>query len=617
MTWVKKMSVKKVLLLLSFLLTSCQMWPEGFSCSDSLKVMIEDNRFFQVTKPIVEVKRGEDALFRIEFVQGYTFDSCSYEDYEIHVNQDDSFGLTIQNVYYSVVVSLTAKKEIKVITRSEDDQQDSTNTDELDAGHVYHCGISTFQNRDSDTLNVECSHTHLKDNSLNGYEILNEVEGYQLSGWNTSEDMSGKTILFGSRIPYGIKDLYPIYLKETPLEEFSFVMANDGYHISSYRGAEEWVVVPATYQDLPVTGIEKCAFRNANLKQLYLSKNVLSIADYAFNHASLEEITFFDSLKDVRDRSFHGCEVRKVHIHAIEHPRFSGSFFDTFSDKIDYLDFVKEKKKIVLFSGSSTRYGYDSTLLEEAFPEYEVVNMGVYAYVDIRPQLDIIAQYMKEGDILIDSPEFDSWALDCQFGTDSVFEIELFNLFESNYANIESLDVSHYPFFFNAYNQFQIIRGEMEQKDYTITPKHYDDEMNYYSFDTYNVEGDFILPRANNPTDERIYQPETPYTLETIGEDRISALNQIYSDLEKKGIQSYFTYAPKNIRALTENSTLVKRQEIDDYLKENLSVPVLGNIESSLYPGTCFYLIDNHLSTEYAKSRTNKVIGYLKDELKQ
>ena len=80
-------------------------------------------------------------------------------------------------------------------------------------------------------------------------------------------------------------------------------------------------------------------------------------------------------------------------------PVYSGSYFDTFQDKYDFLLSLSGKRKIVLSSGSSGRYGYDSTLLKEAFPGYEPVNMGVYAYSNALPQLALILGCVEEGDL--------------------------------------------------------------------------------------------------------------------------------------------------------------------------------------------------------------------------
>lgn len=79
-----------------------------------------------------------------------------------------------------------------------------------------------------------------------------------------------------------------------------------------------------------------------------------------------------------------------------------------FQDKYDRLLQLKDRKKIVLFSGSSTRFGYDSAMIDDAFEEYDVVNMGVFAYTSALPQLQLILECMQEGDILLHAPEFDT-----------------------------------------------------------------------------------------------------------------------------------------------------------------------------------------------------------------
>ena len=47
-------------------------------------------------------------------------------------------------------------------------------------------------------------------------------------------------------------------------------------------------------------------------------------------------------------------------------------------------------------------------------------------------------------------------------------------------------------------------------------------------------------------------------------------------------------------------------------LAENLCVPVISDIEDSLYAGNYFYLIDSHLSSQGAEIRTRRVIDDLR-----
>ena len=192
---------------------------------------------------------------------------------------------------------------------------------------------------------------------------------------------------------------------------------------------------------------------------------------------------------------------------------------------------VKDEKKIILFSGSSTRYGYDSTLMEAAYPDYKVVNMGVFAYVNIKPQIEVIKHYLKSGDIFINSPEFDYWCLDCQFGSDTQFEKNLFYFFEGNFNCLQYIDISKYDDFFNSFRSFQGERNLLPTKDYSYNAYHYDDDNVYYDDEIYNINGDLILYRPNNDADERISQPETPYTTTVFTQVMFDSLNAIYLEL--------------------------------------------------------------------------------------
>jgi hypothetical protein len=78
-----------------------------------------------------------------------------------------------------------------------------------------------------------------------------------------------------------------------------------------------------------------------------------------------------------------------------------------------------------------------------------------------------------------------------------------------------------------------------------------------------------------------------------------------------KGVQVYFTYAPRNRLAVSEDSTPQARRELDAWLRENLCVPVLGDMEDSLVSGTYLYGTDNHLSTQGVELRTAEIIAAL------
>lgn len=77
----------------------------------------------------------------------------------------------------------------------------------------------------------------------------------------------------------------------------------------------------------------------------------------------------------------------------------------------------------------------------------------------------------------------------------------------------------------------------------------------------------------------------------------------------------YYTYSPRNSLALSESSNPETRAELDRYLRENLCVPVITQLEDSLWNGTYLYGTDNHLSTEGAAIHTRRVIAALKEQM--
>ena len=92
-------------------------------------------------------------------------------------------------------------------------------------------------------------------------------------------------------------------------------------------------------------------------------------------------------------------------------------------------------------------------------------------------------------------------------------------------------------------------------------------------------------------------------------------VNEMYRRFLDKGVQVYFTYAPRNRLALSEKSTPGAREELDTYLRDNLAVPVISKIEDSLYSGIYLNGTDNHLSTEGVAVRTERIVGDLKKQM--
>ena len=84
--------------------------------------------------------------------------------------------------------------------------------------------------------------------------------------------------------------------------------------------------------------------------------------------------------------------------------QFGNTFMGELKSKYERLKST-EGKRIVLIGGSGAAFDCDSSMLEEFFPSYEIVNFGMYAGLGTKAVLDLSESYIHEGDIVIFSPE--------------------------------------------------------------------------------------------------------------------------------------------------------------------------------------------------------------------
>ena len=426
---------------------------------------------------------------------------------------------------------------------------------------------------------------------------------------HTRPDGSGLAVGLGSRIdPEDGTELYAQWSQWTDSALFQWEPCDTGIAITGYTGTDSTLSIPAKINGQPVTEIRADAFRDRFFESVILPDSLYTVEENAFNDCHITHLYLWDNLRQIGDP---GTVVQTLHLNASELPVYSGTYYDTFQDKYDRLLSLREEQKIVLFSGSSTRFGYDSEKLAQAFPDYQIVNMGVFAYTNARTQMELILPCMKPGDILIHMPEFDT--SDTQFCISSDLDEAFFNMMESNYDAIAQLDLREYTNIFPMLQSYLDTRETMTKKSYAISASNYDEDGNPVDSPSYNVYGDYIVYRPNPASKFPVFGMPVPYTVAAFPEDPfITSINRMYRRFLDAGVTVYFTYAPRNSMALSEASTSEARAELDAYFREKLCVPVISEIEDSLWSGTYLYGTDNHLSTEGVAIHTQRLIPLIR-----
>lgn len=572
-------------------------------------VLFEDNSSLYFPNQVHEVTPSDNLVLTIGVPRGERIASINYEDYSVSSKTGetlsfDYYELTLNHVMYSMVVRITTAPAYTT---------------------VYHINEVEQTLSTESTILITEESPHLYFNTLPFQEEYLR-EGYLPIGWNTSSDGSGVSIGFGSRFDHRNVpqvDLYLEWLACSSPEEFQFTLSrNNEITITGYVGREgrvidetticsvDQLVIPAYINGYPVTSIASGTFGNLNVTTLVLPPTLQSISDKAFGDLTVHDLYFYDNLSSVSEASFHSYQITTLHINAILAPVYSGSYFDTLSDKVDYLSSIRDQKKLVLFCGSSARFGYDSSKIEAAFPDYKVANMGVYAYSNMLPQAEILVTFLKEGDIVLSSPEFD--AIDMQFCSSTAFDKETYCMMESNYDMLTLLDATRFTNIFSAFQEYNKIRQDMTPRSYLESASHYDEDGKLQSTSSYNSYGDYIVFRGNNESRKTFGIKRAFYHPDHFDNQAITSLNDVYDSFNAKGACVFFTYSPRSNISLSSDSTTESIHALDQLLRNRLHATFISSIDSSLMDPLYFYGTDNHLSTEGVSLFTTKIINDLR-----
>lgn len=558
-------------------------------------VVLERSEAFTADRYALSVREGADASFHLVPNDGYVLTGADAPGAEL-TRTTSGYTLTLPSVRYACAVAVT-------------DQQSSTRL-------FYHAnGGQLLSGGDAeDWVEVPVTLSHLRWNTEPDGTLFTH-KGYTLTSWNTEPDGSGIAVGLGSRTEPKSR-LYAQWAAWNAADEFTWEQSGSGAVITGWSGSSTRLVIPAQLGGLPVTGIAAEAFADAPCTEVIFPDTLRTVEPDAFARSAVQTVTLFDTLQTITDYAFSDCTaLETLHINAARAPVYSGSYQSTWADKYDRLRSLAGTKKLVLFSGSSARFGYDSEALEEAFPAYQAANMGVFAYTNALPLLDLTEDFLEEGDILLLSPEFD--AAKRQFCTTNALDDAFFSLMEADYDLVSRLDLRQYAAVFSALGSYLKTAAGMSSRSYALSPADFDEDGNPVDTPSYNAQGDYILYRPDAADDTPIYGLGVEYTPAAFPQWYLDAANAAWEPLQQWGVHVWLTYSPRNRLAVSADTTDETIAALDAYLRNGLKIPVISRLEDSLLPGRYFYGTDNHLSTHGVALRTEQVIADLRTQMEK
>lgn len=555
-------------------------------------IVLEASDAFDADPWMAAVAVGTDAVFTITPKPGWMLTGADHADALLTTAEDGgSMQLTVPQVRYSAVVAISAER--------------------TDRSIVYEANGGMRTDGSVGPVEIPDNGKHLRPNTATDLFIR---PGYTQIGWRRTRDESNELIGLGSRVTVASGKrltLYAAWAEWTDSACFTREKSGSGMVVTGYAGQAETIVIPAELDGLPVMEIASGAFAGTDCKAVVLPLSLRRIADGAFTGCTLQTLTLFDTLQTVHDGAFADCaSLRTLRIQAAAAPVYSGTYYATFADKMDRLLALRDTRKMVLFSGSSTRFGYDSAAIDAAFPDYDVANMGVFAYTNAVPQLLLILDCMQAGDVLVDSPELD--AAKRQFCTTNRMDAPFFRMIEADYDLLARLDLREVSGTFSAYNEYRAGRTDLPARGYVLSPSDYDEDGIPVSTPSYNVYGDYIRYRPDAPEDSPIYGLAVPYTVAAYPYDQYMApYNDMCRRFMDKGVRVFFTWSPRNRAAVSDGSTPEAMAALEEYVRESIIVPMLLPLEESMVPGRLLFGTDNHLSTNGCALRTARIIEAL------
>jgi hypothetical protein len=91
--------------------------------------------------------------------------------------------------------------------------------------------------------------------------------------------------------------------------EFSLNKNGNAYQVVNYKGTSNEVIIPSTFNYLPVTSIKSYAFdNNQTIKKVTLPSTIKEIESNAFSNSTIKEINIPSACEKIKDAAFYGCE---------------------------------------------------------------------------------------------------------------------------------------------------------------------------------------------------------------------------------------------------------------------------------------------------------------------
>lgn len=275
---------------------------------------------------------------------------------------------------------------------------------------------------------------------------------------------------------------------------------------------------------------------------------------------------------------------------------YTNTYYAALVDKVNLLETHKDDQKIILVGGSNVAFGFNSEKLEEEFPEYKVINFGLYANLGTKIMMDLAKPYINSGDMVFLLPETNEQSLSLYFSP-----INTWKAIEDKQGIYKLLPEDNQKFMRGNYMPF--IKEKKKYKE-AIPGAGIYQRANFNKYMDFEYVIDDISQRLQNQMSQK-YDPTMTldYSKLQFDPEFVNYTNEYNTYIEGKEAKLYFGFSPINEMALSNYKEADAVRYYWD-LREALDCDVIGNpIEYHIEPN---YFFDSnfHLNDAGAILRT-------------
>lgn len=280
-------------------------------------------------------------------------------------------------------------------------------------------------------------------------------------------------------------------------------------------------------------------------------------------------------------------------------PQYEETFLGELKEKCQRLH-LTPGKRIVLVGGSGVAFGYDSRLLKKYFTEYEIVNFGMYAGLGTKVMLELSREDIREGDLVILSPEQDAQTLSNYFNGEFMWKAA-----DGSWELLAKLDREELAQMAGNFPSF----AEEKLRYFRKGKKPETDDI--YCRNSFNEYGDVQseLCGCNKMPGGVDSNIPISFSEEMLQDAFAQELNTYAQALEEKGAALWYRLCPVNALAVQNPAGI---ESWYDMLQEKLDFPVIGNPYNSIMEAGWFYDTNFHLNSSGKMVNTVQLIRDIK-----